>query len=52
MNFFKKLTGKSVSKSSSCCSVEIKEVTENQEGASNTNESCCATTGEQKLSCC
>lgn len=52
MNFFKKLTGKSASKSSSCCNVEIKEVTEIQAGSANTNESCCTAPGEQRSTCC
>jgi hypothetical protein len=51
MNFLKKLTGKVVSKSSGCCSVEIKEVENTQE------ESCCGTSNvnkanEQQSSCC
>ncbi|MBT2725679.1 hypothetical protein J7E63_01845 [Bacillus sp. ISL-75] len=46
MNFFKKLSGKSASKSSSCCNVEIKEVTEAKEGPAHTNENCCTNSGE------
>ncbi|SMQ77408.1 hypothetical protein SAMN05444673_2732 [Bacillus sp. OV166] len=52
MNFFKKLTGKPTSKSSSCCNVEIKEVTETQAGTSNTNESCCTDAADEKSSSC
>lgn len=51
MNFFKRLTGKSVSKSSDCCGVEIKEVESTQV------EPCCGTSdinkaNDQKTSCC
>jgi hypothetical protein len=57
MNFFKKLTGKAVSKSSGCCSVEIKEVEsthgESCCGTPDTEPSCCGTTtNEQQSSCC
>jgi hypothetical protein len=58
MNFFKRLTGKSVSKSSECCGVKIKEVENNLEesraGRSNdANTSYCTTiSNEQKSYCC
>jgi hypothetical protein len=51
MNFFKRLTGKSVLKSSDCCGVKIKEVESNQE------KSCCGTSdineaNHRQTSCC
>lgn len=56
MNFFKILSGKEGTKSSSCCGVEIKEVKETQEetcsGTTDSNQSCCESANENETSSC